>query len=97
MKVLKYHIDLRGAHVHESRIDEKELRQLSVVAFFSLLDERLKPHIHAIERQVKQSKAAWLKKDNARTKELVDVYFNQMTPLIFASSGRLLYPIVQSA
>lgn len=82
----------RGRHIHASRYDDPELSKLS---FFDVLrtgDEGMLWLFEATYSEVRASKRHWVQTTNRTVKQLLDVCFGALKPLLFTQTGALRSP-----
>lgn len=82
----------RGRHIHASRYDDPELSKLS---FFDVLrtgDEDMVWLFEATYSEVRASKRHWVQTTNRTVKQLLDVCFGGLKPLLFTQTGALRSP-----
>jgi hypothetical protein len=85
-------ITVRGAHVHETRYNDFELSRLGTLSILAPGDHRFERIRRAALRDVRRTKVQWLQQRNSEVQKLLDVFFDQLHPIVFVRKGKLRYP-----
>lgn len=89
-------VNIRGKHVHSSRYDDDDFGRIRAYEFASHLDLGIKDVFFQMYRlyykKVRKDWIARIETNNSKTREVVDTYFEILTPIIFSDNETWIIP-----
>jgi hypothetical protein len=83
---------VRGRHVHETRVDDAELRQMTLLEAVSGLQPRLQRLIRLRQRRHRIEAARWARDECKAVKIALDVVFSILLEVVSKEAAGLIYP-----
>lgn len=85
-------VGVRGAHVHNERYSDFELRRLGTLSILSTTDDTFAGIRRLALRDARRNKVGWLDARNSEVRKLLDLYFGELKEILFVSKGEPRYP-----
>lgn len=83
----------RGRHVHETRLDDSELRQMYLLQVIAISQAGLASTVRKLQRRQRVETARWAREECKSVKTVLDVSFGILRELMFENGrGELQYP-----
>lgn len=94
---MKKGVDLRGSHVHGSRLSDTKIERLNAIGFYTRMPDKkivrvFKAFYEAECRNTRMQWRGWIAGGIASAQKLVDAYFDEVFKLVFDDKGKLVYP-----
>jgi hypothetical protein len=87
----------RGAHVHESRYKDEDLKRLNLLELLTQNDgvdfiEQLPDYYNLEYKKIRRKWKKIIKQNNEELRKLFSIYFDVLLMILFNNDGTLIYP-----
>jgi len=87
----------RGAHVHESRYKDEDLKRLNLLELLTQNDgvdfiEQLPDYYELEYKKIRRKWIKIVKQNNEELRKLFGIYFGALLMILFNKNGKLIYP-----
>jgi len=94
LKAFKSAVNVRGAHVHESRLEDPSIDRLGVIESMSSFPwpTEVLPYFKIARGEVKKSWVSRMNANEPQIKLVLDSFFNTVHPILFSTDGEWIDP-----